>query len=118
MLIEDMIHDCGGRVLGPTAQFDQALELARAAGFDVAILDLNLAGRLTYPIAEAIRARGLPLIFATGYAAQGILDAFKNCPILAKPFTRAELEAALMAVCPVPLSKVGGASAADQDLAG
>ncbi|WP_315975084.1 response regulator [Microvirga yunnanensis] len=76
MLLEDMVLDCGCEIIGPVATFDRALEFAREGEFDVAVLDINLGGTLSYPIAEVIRTRGIPVIFATGYGAAGLLDKF------------------------------------------
>ncbi len=99
MLLEDMVLDCGGRIVGPVATFDQALAIARDVEFDVAILDLNLNGTLSYPIAEVIRERGIPVIFATGYGADGLLDRFRDCPTLQKPFSQQDFAEAVAAAC-------------------
>jgi DNA-binding response OmpR family regulator len=99
MLLEDMVLDCGGEVVGPVAKFDDALELAHKAEFGVAVLDLNLNGALSYPIAEVIRERGIPVIFATGYGADGLLDRFRDCPTLQKPFSQQDFAEAITAAC-------------------
>jgi DNA-binding response OmpR family regulator len=99
MLLEDMVLDCGGELVGPVARFDDALELAHRAEFGVAVLDLNLNGTLSYPIAEVIRGRGIPVIFATGYGADGLLDRFSDCPTLQKPFSQQDFAEAVAAAC-------------------
>lgn len=99
MLLEDMVLDCGGELVGPVARFDDALALARKAEFGVAVLDLNLNGTLSYPIAEVIRERGIPVIFATGYGADGLLDRFRDCPTLQKPFSQQDFAEAVAAAC-------------------
>jgi CheY-like chemotaxis protein len=99
MLLEDMVLDCGGEIVGPVAKFDDALELAHKAEFGVAVLDLNLNGTLSYPIAEVIRERGIPVIFATGYGADGLLDRFRDCPTLQKPFSQQDFAEAVAAAC-------------------
>ena len=99
MLLEDMVLDCGGELVGPVARFDDALELAHKAEFGVAVLDLNLHGTLSYPIAEVIRERGIPVIFATGYGADGVLDRFSDCPTLQKPFSLEDFAEAVAATC-------------------
>jgi CheY-like chemotaxis protein len=99
MLLEDMVLDCGGELVGPVARFDAALELARKAEFAVAVLDLNLNGTLSYPIAEVIRERGIPVIFATGYGADGLLDRFSDCPTLQKPFSQQDFAEAIAGAC-------------------
>jgi DNA-binding response OmpR family regulator len=98
MLLEDMVLDCGGEIVGPVARFDDALELAHKAEFGVAVLDLNLNGTLSYPIAEVIRERGIPVIFATGYGTDGLLDRFRDCPTLQKPFSQQDFAEAVAAV--------------------
>jgi CheY-like chemotaxis protein len=97
MLLEDMVLDCGCEVIGPVARFDRALEFAREGEFDVAVLDLNLGGTLSYPIAEVIRGRGIPLIFATGYGTGGLRDTFRDCPTLQKPFSQSDFAQAVTA---------------------
>src|SRR3712207_5708824 len=99
MLLEDMVLDCGAEIVGPVAKFDDALELAHKAEFEVAVLDLNLNGTLSYPIAEVIRERGIPVIFATGYGTDGLLDRFSDCPTLQKPFSQQDFAEAVAAAC-------------------
>ena len=55
MLVEDMIHDSGGEMVGPAAKLSDAVDLARNAQADVALLDLNLGGALAYPVADVLR---------------------------------------------------------------
>lgn len=81
------------------AKFDRTLELAREGEFDVAVLDFNLGGTLSYPIAEVIRARGIPVIFATGYGTAGLLDKFRDCPTLQKPFSLSDFAQSVTAAC-------------------
>jgi DNA-binding response OmpR family regulator len=99
MLLEDMVLEFGGELVGPVARFDDALALAHQAEFGVAVLDLNLNGTLSYPIAEVIRERGIPVIFATGYGAGGLLDRFRDCPTLQKPFSQQDFADAVAAAC-------------------
>jgi DNA-binding response OmpR family regulator len=99
MLLEDMVLECGGELVGPVARFDDALALAHQAEFGVAVLDLNLNGTLSYPIAEVIRERGIPVIFATGYGASGLLGRFRDCPTLQKPFSQQDFADAVAAAC-------------------
>lgn len=97
MLIEDMVLDCGCEVIGPVAKFDRALEVAREGQFDIAVLDLNLGGTLSYPVAEVIRGRGIPLIFATGYGTAGLRNTFRGCTTLQKPFSQSDFTEAVAA---------------------
>jgi CheY-like chemotaxis protein len=106
MLLEDMVFDSGGEVVGPVATFDGALALAQKAEFEVAVLDLNLNGTLSYPVAEVVLERGIPVIFATGYGENGLLDRFRDCPTLEKPFSQKDFAEAVAAACRQPVAEV------------
>ena len=99
MLIENMVLDSGGEIIGPVARFETALALAQEAEFDVAVLDLNLHGMLSYPIADVICGRGIPVIFATGYGSGGLRDSFRDCPTLQKPFSQQDFARAVAPAC-------------------
>jgi CheY-like chemotaxis protein len=83
-------------VVGTVARFEEALRLAtNDPAFDVALLDVNLNGRQTFPIAEQLAARGVRFIFATGYG-EGILPpALQGGQILQKPFELQALQRVL-----------------------
>ena len=68
MLLEDMLSDLGCEVVGPAGNVAHALELAKGeAEIAGAILDVNVGGQPIYPVAETLKARGVPFVFATGY---------------------------------------------------
>jgi CheY-like chemotaxis protein len=96
MLMEDMLQDLGCTVVGTVARFEEALRLAtNDPAFDVALLDVNLNGRQTFPIAEQLAARGVRFIFATGYG-EGILPpSLQGGQILQKPFELQALQRVL-----------------------
>jgi CheY-like chemotaxis protein len=98
MMVVDMIEELGHRVAAEAGRLDKALELARSSEFDVAILDLNLNGEVIVPVAEAIQARGIPIIFATGYGAAGLPAEFGDRPALQKPFQLEALASAIDAI--------------------
>jgi CheY-like chemotaxis protein len=95
MLIEDMLAGLGYGVIGPVSELEAAMRAVRDEPVDAAILDLNLRGKPTYPVAEICRDRGLPFLFATGYGADSLEDAYGDVGVLQKPFQEAELAAAL-----------------------
>lgn len=67
------LEDAGADVLGPVPDVAGALELLAAEGApDGAVLDVNLGGEMVWPVADALRARGVPFLFATGYDASAI----------------------------------------------
>jgi DNA-binding response OmpR family regulator len=104
MMVIDMIEELGHTIAGEAGKIDQAVELAQSTDFDIAILDVNLDGSLITPVAELIEARGLPIIFATGYGAWGVPEEFQDCPALQKPFELNALAAAINSARPDPAS--------------
>ncbi len=95
MLLQDMFEELRCEVVSLASRFQDALEKANTLAFEVAILDVNLNGQRTFPIAEALMARGLPFIFATGYGAAAVPATFRDAPVLQKPFRIADLERAV-----------------------
>lgn len=96
LLVEAMLEDLGCTVVDSVATVEAGLAAVQAGGFDVALLDVNLAGRRVDPVARALRDAGLPFAFASGYgAAQSATDGGVDEPVIAKPFRMADLGAAL-----------------------
>jgi DNA-binding NtrC family response regulator len=90
-LLEDMLTDLGCAVIGPAGNVNQALAMIEAELIDAAVLDVNLNGEMSYPIADALSARGVPFVFVSGYDKNRILDVYQSFPVLQKPFHRSEL---------------------------
>lgn len=78
------------------ARLAKAMQLIETQKFDAGILDLNLGGEPVYPVADELDRRGVPFVIATGYGADGVLPAYRNHPILSKPYSRRDVEAALI----------------------
>ncbi len=95
MNIEDMLLELGHEVAGLASRLGPALALAGESRFDAAMLDVNLAGEPSFPVADLLADRRIPFLFATGYGRAGIEERFRGRPILQKPFRTAELGAAL-----------------------
>lgn len=93
MLVEDMLADLGHSVAATAGRLEQALDAANTLRIDLAILDLNLRGQPTYVVAEALHARGVPVIFATG--AGSIDPAWAHAQVVRKPFQIEALQAAI-----------------------
>ena len=96
MDLEDMLVAAGCEVVGPVARVAHGLALARTEALNGAILDINVAGELVYPIAETLRELSIALVFASGYD-QGLrvpahLAAY---PRIRKPYTIADIEKSL-----------------------
>jgi DNA-binding NtrC family response regulator len=90
-LLEDMLAELGCAVVGPAASVDQALAMIDAEAIDVAMLDVNLDGQMSYPVADALAARGVPFVFSTGYHKDRLLERYRTFPALQKPFHLSEL---------------------------
>jgi CheY-like chemotaxis protein len=87
MLVEDMLEDLGHALVRVATRLEEAVAAAEIESVDLAILDLNLGGTLTYPAADVLAERGIPFIFATGYGSGGLKEAYSAQPTLQKPFT-------------------------------
>ena len=98
MMIAEMLEDLGHRVVAETSRIDEALKLAEAAKFDLALLDVNVAGSSILPVADVIERRGLPVLFVTGYATTGLPEPFGSRCVLHKPFEAHRLQKAIDAV--------------------
>lgn len=97
MLLETILEDMGCTPVGPVATVDEGLTVvAGEASLDAALLDVNVAGREVFPIAEALRARGVPFVFSTGYGEGGLPDDWRGHPTVQKPFTENAIREALM----------------------
>ncbi len=90
-LLEDLLAELGCAIVGPAASVNQALAMIEAEAIDVAVLDVNLNGEMSYPVADALAARGVPFVFVTGYDKDRMLDGYRTFPVLQKPFYRLEL---------------------------
>ena len=96
MLIEDYLETLGCRVI-PSARLEDAMEKARTLALDAAVLDINLAGQVSYPVAQILRAAGVHVVFATGYGRAGLPPELKDVAVLPKPFRIDQLADALRA---------------------
>jgi CheY-like chemotaxis protein len=86
MLLEDMLGELGYTVTAEAGRLEEALQAAKTADFDIAILDVNLDGEPVSPVADALVARGTPFVFATGYGERGLPEPYRDRPTLKKPF--------------------------------
>lgn len=97
MLLETILEDMGCSPVGPAATVDEGLALATdGEQLDAALLDVNVAGRQVFPVAEALKSRGVPFVFSTGYGEGGLPEEWRGQSTIQKPFTEAAVRDALM----------------------
>jgi len=92
MMMEDILEELGHEVGAVASRLPEARQVAQTGEFDMAILDVNLDGEPSFPIAETLRSRGIPFAFATGYGSKGLADGFSGTPTLAKPFAAEDVQ--------------------------
>lgn len=101
--LEQTLKSAGARVVGPFSRAEQARDaLAQGDTAAAAVLDVNIAGAMVYPLAEQLREAGIPFVFATGYDANVIPAQFSAVPRLVKPIERRRLLDALASVVGLP----------------
>ena len=86
MMVADMLGELGYHVTAEAGEIDEAMKLAQTADFDFALLDVNVNGKVISPVADLIKARNRPFIFATGYGLSGLPEEYRDRPVLRKPF--------------------------------
>ncbi|MEQ8043990.1 response regulator [Xanthomonas hortorum] len=95
MLLEDCLIELGYEIAATVGDVDAGLEEVKKGNLDLALLDVNLGGSYSFPIAEELDARGVPYIFVTGYSVGGIPEKLQHRHGLQKPFHLRDLQAAL-----------------------
>jgi CheY-like chemotaxis protein len=100
MMFEGMLADLGCQAVTVSATIEDALARVADNVFDVAMLDLNLSGVKSYPVADALAARGVPFFFSTGYGDKDIEADYRDRPVLKKPVQAAQLVKLLCNVLP------------------
>jgi len=104
MMIEDMLADLGSKSVTSAATVEKALALISAQVFDVALLDVNLNGNDSHPVAEALSAREVPFVYSTGNTNRSLRDGYSDRPVLKKPFRCEELAAILARLKLAPIA--------------
>lgn len=93
--LQDMLVDLGCEVVASALRIDDALAKVGALAFDVAILDVNVAGERIDPVADLLASRGVPFLFTTGYNRASLPRAHRERTVVAKPYRTGELQVAL-----------------------
>ena len=94
MNLQEMLDELGCVVVAAT-RVEEALAAVQDGGIDAVLLDVNLHGQPSFPVADALAARAVPFVFATGYGVHALREDLRDRPVLPKPFRMGELERAL-----------------------
>ena len=86
MDLQSSFEEAGATVVGPVGRVDDAMGLVwDVFDIDIAVLDINLHGEFAFYVAQALRERGIPFVFASGYGRRGLPKAFERIPLCEKP---------------------------------
>ena len=96
------LKGAGAEVLGPFSRVEEARQSLRGQTPAAAVLDINVAGTMIYPLAQQLRDAGVPILFATGYDVHAIPKQFDAVPRLVKPIEIRQLLASLANVLSTP----------------
>jgi CheY-like chemotaxis protein len=95
MLIEEMLQDLDYSIAFHASTLEAGMTFALTGQYDLAILDINIIGGTSFPIAAAIEQRGIPFVFCSGYGPLGIPEQWAHRHCVAKPFSAEQLSEAL-----------------------
>lgn len=98
--LEDALTGMGHQIVGPCTRIQAAMVVARERSIDFAILDINVAGTPSFPVADILRQRSIPFVFASGYGLEGLVDGYRNEIALRKPYDLEELRGAIIRIFP------------------
>lgn len=86
MLTEDTLVALGYDVVTIAAILAEGMAAAAEGQFDLALLDINLRGFQSFPIADMLASRNIPFVFVTGYGAQAMVPRYAQAALLQKPY--------------------------------
>ncbi len=95
--LQDSLESAGSVVLGPAASVDKAIKTIESEPhIDAAVLDVNLGGAPSYPVADTLIARKIPFIFTSGYEDNVLRTRYSNVKTCTKPYQFQAVEEALI----------------------
>ena len=95
MTAEDMLEELGCITVASVSTLAEALAAAERGGFDFALLDVNLNGAESLPVAALLKQAGLPFVFTTGYGSVIRGEDHSDAPLVTKPYRTRDLGAAI-----------------------
>ena len=88
MAMSELMAELGMTVIGPFGNVGQAIAALKDNSVSAALIDINLAGELVYPLADRLMADNVPFAFVTGYGSESIDRRYANVRVLQKPIKR------------------------------
>jgi CheY-like chemotaxis protein len=107
-MLKDMLEDLGHSVVGPVSNVREALETIKTNTIDAVILDVNLNGEMSYPVADLLTTRGVPFMLSTAYRQDRLPEAYQKSHILQKPYHPSELGDKIIQLLAVGNTSVAG----------
>ncbi|MFO1089742.1 MAG: response regulator [Hyphomicrobiales bacterium] len=89
--LENELEAAGFEVAATAASVESGLAKIRSVQFDVAVLDANLFGQSSEPVASALKQKRKPFVFISGYRREALPQGFEDIPLLSKPFNPSTL---------------------------
>jgi CheY-like chemotaxis protein len=93
--LQEDLAAAGAEVTGPISTVREALDIIATDAFDLALLDVNIRGEMSFSVAEALLQRNVPFIFLTGYDSDALPEQLRRLPRLSKPYDRKDLASTL-----------------------
>lgn len=97
--MKDVLEEHGCVVIGPVGRLAEGLSLASQSQLDCALLDIDLHGERSFPIAKALQERGVPFVFLTGNAAEDLPAEIRGASIVSKPIGDTDLLRLVSRIC-------------------
>jgi DNA-binding response OmpR family regulator len=95
-VLEETLRDAGYKVIGPFTSLALAQEAMTRQSVDAAVLDINISGELVFPLAVALKKRGIAIVLTSGHKIGAVPASIRGLPQLRKPYGEAELLGALL----------------------
>ena len=96
MMIEDLVREMGAQRVEVCTDLDSAIEIARSADLDCAVLDLRLREGDSGPIADILADRGIPFVFSTAGLLEAVPERHRHRPVIGKPFSEDDFKLQLL----------------------
>ena len=95
LMLAEMVHDLGHLIVSEAANIETAMSLAEAQSFDLALLDVNLAGSIVTPVVRVLDRRRIPIVFVSGYSNTTLPAELRGRLLVQKPVSQDALLAAI-----------------------